>query len=110
MARVRPVTAAAVAAGSMHQVAGWQSTKTGRAPTLETTPGRILFNRILPDEVGYVNQPLGKKQLAKVVADAALTEPSGAPEATLSAAAKVPPPEMPVQPIRLGSTSGREHR
>jgi DNA-directed RNA polymerase subunit beta' len=36
---------------------------------LETTPGRILFNRILPDEVGYVNQPLGKKQLAKIVGD-----------------------------------------
>jgi len=36
---------------------------------VETTPGRILFNRILPDEVGYVNQPLGKKQLAKVVAE-----------------------------------------
>ncbi|HOX25939.1 MAG TPA: DNA-directed RNA polymerase subunit beta' [Candidatus Krumholzibacteria bacterium] len=36
---------------------------------IETTPGRILFNRILPEELGYVNQPLGKKQLAKIVAE-----------------------------------------
>ncbi|MBD3222310.1 DNA-directed RNA polymerase subunit beta', partial [bacterium] len=36
---------------------------------IETTPGRILFNRILPDEVEYVNKPLGKKQLAKVVGE-----------------------------------------
>jgi DNA-directed RNA polymerase subunit beta' len=36
---------------------------------IETTPGRILFNRILPAEVAYVNQPLGKKQLAKVVSE-----------------------------------------
>jgi len=36
---------------------------------IETTPGRILFNRILPEELDYVNQPLGKKQLAKIVAE-----------------------------------------
>ena len=36
---------------------------------IETTPGRILFNRILPEELDYVNQSLGKKQLAKVVAE-----------------------------------------
>ncbi len=36
---------------------------------VETTPGRLLFNQILPDELGYVNQPLGKKQLAKIVAE-----------------------------------------
>ena len=36
---------------------------------IETTPGRILFNQILPDEIGFVNQPLGKKQLAKIVAE-----------------------------------------
>ncbi len=36
---------------------------------IETTAGRIIFNEILPNEMGYVNQPLGKKQLAKIVAD-----------------------------------------
>ncbi len=36
---------------------------------IETTPGRILFNRILPGELSFVNQPLGKKQLAKIVAE-----------------------------------------
>ena len=36
---------------------------------IETTPGRILFNRIMPEEMDYVNQPLGKKQLAKIVGE-----------------------------------------
>ncbi|MDY0108520.1 MAG: DNA-directed RNA polymerase subunit beta' [Candidatus Krumholzibacteria bacterium] len=36
---------------------------------IETTAGRILFNQILPNELGFVNQPLGKKQLAKIVAE-----------------------------------------
>ena len=26
---------------------------------LETTPGRVIFNELLPDEVGYVNHTLG---------------------------------------------------
>jgi len=33
----------------------------------ETTVGRILFNEILPPEMDYVNEPLNKKALAKIV-------------------------------------------
>ena len=36
---------------------------------METTVGRILFNEILPTEVGYVNKPLNKKALSTVVAE-----------------------------------------
>ncbi len=39
----------------------------GDAGLIETTPGRLLFNRILPEGIDYVNQPLGKKPLAKIV-------------------------------------------
>ncbi len=34
---------------------------------LETTVGRILFNRILPEGMEYVNEPLNKKALAGIV-------------------------------------------
>ncbi|MFO7653406.1 MAG: DNA-directed RNA polymerase subunit beta', partial [Candidatus Krumholzibacteriia bacterium] len=36
---------------------------------IETTVGRLLFNQILPQEIGYVNRPLGKKQLAHLVGE-----------------------------------------
>lgn len=35
---------------------------------LETTPGRIIFNSVIPEEVGYVNEVVGKKSLGKIVA------------------------------------------
>ena len=34
---------------------------------LETTVGRLLFNQVVPTEVGYVNRMLGKKQLKDVI-------------------------------------------
>ncbi len=34
---------------------------------LETTVGRLLFNQVVPTEVGYVNKMLGKKQLKDVI-------------------------------------------
>jgi DNA-directed RNA polymerase subunit beta' len=37
--------------------------------TLETTIGRILFNEILADEMGYMNKPLNKKALSRIVGD-----------------------------------------
>ncbi len=37
--------------------------------TIETTIGRILFNEILPDEIGYVNEPLSKKALSRIVGE-----------------------------------------
>ncbi|MBU8871813.1 MAG: DNA-directed RNA polymerase subunit beta' [Gemmatimonadales bacterium] len=37
--------------------------------TLETTIGRLIFNEILPDAMGYVNKPLNKKALSKIVGD-----------------------------------------
>jgi DNA-directed RNA polymerase subunit beta' len=36
---------------------------------IETTPGRLLFNLILPPGLEYVNRPLNKKALAKIVGE-----------------------------------------
>ncbi len=35
---------------------------------LETTVGRVIFNNVIPPEVGYVNETIGKKGLGKIVA------------------------------------------
>jgi DNA-directed RNA polymerase subunit beta' len=35
---------------------------------IETTIGRLIFNQVVPAEVGYVNMMLGKKQLKEVIA------------------------------------------
>ncbi|MBQ0045125.1 MAG: DNA-directed RNA polymerase subunit beta' [Bacteroidales bacterium] len=34
---------------------------------VETTPGRIMVNQLVPDEVPYVNEVLGKKALRKII-------------------------------------------
>ncbi len=34
---------------------------------LETTVGRLIFNQVIPDELGYVNDVVGKKNLAQIV-------------------------------------------
>ena len=36
---------------------------------VETTPGRVIFNDLLPDEVAYVNKRLGDKEIRALVAD-----------------------------------------
>ncbi|MEN9282383.1 MAG: DNA-directed polymerase subunit beta [Bacteroidota bacterium] len=36
---------------------------------IETTAGRVLFNKIVPTEIGYMNEMLGKKRLRQVIAD-----------------------------------------
>ena len=36
---------------------------------LETTPGRLFFNEILPKELGYYNQTVGRKELGNLVAE-----------------------------------------
>ncbi|MFT5233539.1 MAG: DNA-directed RNA polymerase subunit beta', partial [Candidatus Krumholzibacteriia bacterium] len=41
----------------------------GEQGTIETTIGRVLFNEILADEMGYVNKSLNKKDLSKIVSD-----------------------------------------
>jgi DNA-directed RNA polymerase subunit beta' len=33
----------------------------------ETTVGRIIFNSFIPDELGYINETIGKKQLSELV-------------------------------------------
>ena len=37
---------------------------------IETTCGRIIFNDVLPEEAGFVNERLGRKELEKVIATA----------------------------------------
>lgn len=39
----------------------------GNSSILETTVGRVLFNAIVPDEVGYVNELLTKKALRDII-------------------------------------------
>ncbi len=36
---------------------------------VETTPGRIIVNQFVPEEVPYVNEVLGKKSLRKIITD-----------------------------------------
>jgi len=36
---------------------------------IETTVGRILFNQLVPDEMGYINQLLTKKALRDIIGD-----------------------------------------
>ncbi|MBU3678496.1 MAG: DNA-directed RNA polymerase subunit beta' [Candidatus Kapabacteria bacterium] len=36
---------------------------------METTAGRVIFNKIVPFELGYMNEMLGKKRLRQVIAD-----------------------------------------
>ena len=35
---------------------------------LETTVGRVIFNNVIPAEVGFINETVGKKGLGKIVA------------------------------------------
>ncbi|MEX0773924.1 MAG: DNA-directed RNA polymerase subunit beta' [Balneolales bacterium] len=37
--------------------------------TVKTTTGRVIFNQILPKELGYKNQTLGKKELRLLIGD-----------------------------------------
>ncbi|MDX2472946.1 MAG: DNA-directed RNA polymerase subunit beta', partial [Candidatus Krumholzibacteria bacterium] len=41
----------------------------GEVGTLETTIGRVLFNEILADEIGFVNKALNKKDLSNIVSE-----------------------------------------
>jgi len=36
---------------------------------IETTPGRLIFNELLPDDYPYVNEVVGDKYLSKIIAD-----------------------------------------
>ena len=37
------------------------------AKIIETTPGRVIFNEIWPDELGFYNKVAGKKQLSDII-------------------------------------------
>ena len=39
-----------------------------RGELIETTAGRVVFNQVVPEELGYFNETLGKKQLERLVA------------------------------------------
>jgi len=40
-----------------------------RGEMIDTTVGRVVFNDILPDEIGFINEVLDKKALEKLVGD-----------------------------------------
>jgi len=37
--------------------------------TLETVTGRVIFNQVMPEEVGFVDELLTKKKLQGIIAD-----------------------------------------
>src|SRR5881409_3030811 len=37
------------------------------AKTIETTPGRVIFNEIWPNQLGFFNKAAGKKQLSDII-------------------------------------------
>src|SRR5438093_6481164 len=37
------------------------------AKTIETTPGRVIFNEIWPGQLGFFNKAAGKKQLSDII-------------------------------------------
>src|SRR5213593_3533405 len=37
------------------------------AKTIETTAGRVVFNEIWPEQLGFFNKPAGKKQLSDII-------------------------------------------
>ena len=41
--------------------------KNGKPELIETTSGRVLFNNLVPEEVGYLNQVLTKKALRDII-------------------------------------------
>jgi len=43
--------------------------RTQKAGFIVTTAGRVIFNRIVPKEIEYKNEPMGKKPLQRLVAD-----------------------------------------
>ncbi len=36
---------------------------------IETTPGRLIFNSLLPENYPFINKPVGDKELSKIIAD-----------------------------------------
>ncbi len=45
----------------------WHNPKTGRNEMIETTCGRTLFNEVVPDECGFINDVLTKKALRDII-------------------------------------------
>ena len=45
----------------------WHNPKTGKGELIETTVGRVLFNEVVPDEVGFINELLTKKALRDII-------------------------------------------
>jgi len=43
--------------------------KDGQPSIIETTTGRVIFNRVVPKEVGFINQLLTKKALRDIIGD-----------------------------------------
>ncbi len=45
----------------------WTNTLNGKSELIETTVGRVLFNEVVPVEVGYINELLTKKSLRDII-------------------------------------------
>jgi len=45
----------------------WFNPKTGKSEMIDTTCGRTLFNEVVPDECGFINEVLTKKALRDII-------------------------------------------
>ena len=45
----------------------WRETEDGAGEVIETTVGRVVFNTIIPDDFGYVNEVMNKSRLENLV-------------------------------------------
>ena len=45
----------------------WTDPRSSQSALIETTVGRVLFNEVVPDEVGFVNELLTKKSLRDII-------------------------------------------
>jgi DNA-directed RNA polymerase subunit beta' len=45
----------------------WMNPKTGKVEMIETTCGRTIFNEVVPDEAGFINEVLTKKALRDII-------------------------------------------
>jgi DNA-directed RNA polymerase subunit beta' len=60
----------AIYAYQMNQVTLQEKIKVRKdGQMIETTTGRLIFNQVIPEELGFINGMVGKKELGKIVSD-----------------------------------------
>ncbi len=53
----------------LHAIIKVKINNKGKEEMIETTVGRVLFNQVVPNDYGYINEVLGKKSLRDIIGD-----------------------------------------